>query len=221
MRRPSSPDPRGREGYVSLLAISFATGLALFGGALAVGLQAYLAAAADEAREIRTRIALESAVAAALGRLTAGQSAALEQPAEASGKPDILISLVSAKADSAADDLEVVRAALAQAGVEMTGSVDPSETPDMASLSRRLRLNAAAEDCLRRALTYGRAPAVRAEAVAISAIQGVSAGDQLDVRARLQTEDGERALWVRARFTGRADGWVVHDYRRLTGPFTC
>lgn len=221
MKRLSRPDPKGREGYVSLLAISFATGLALFGGALAVGLQAYLAAAADEAREIRTRIALESAVAGALGRLTAGQTTLLEQPVEASGEVGVLISLVSAKADPAADNPEVVRAVLAKAGVELTGAVDPSDTPDLASLSRRLRLDSAGEDCLRRVLTYGRAPAARADAVAMSAIQGVSAGDQLDVRASLRTADGERALWVRARFTGRADGWVVHDYRRLAGRFTC
>lgn len=197
--------------------MSFATGLAVFGGALAVGLQAYLAAAADEAREIRTRIALESAVAATLGGLTAGQAVPLEQPA---GSPDgvgILITLVSAKVDPAVDDPEHVQTALAKAGVGSTGAVDSSEAPDLATLSRRLRLSAAAEDCLRRALTYGRAPAARAEAAMIPAIQGVSAGDQVDVRA----SDGVQALWVRARFTGRADGWVVHDYRRLTGPFTC
>ncbi len=200
--------------------MAFATGLAVIGGALAVGLHNYLSAAADQTNEIRTRIALESAAAEVLGRLAGGEAVPLA-PSPNAGEPAVRVSLVSTKVDPAADAPGLVHAALTDAGVQPDGEGDPRAASGLAALSALWRLDAAGEDCLRRVLTYGRAPAPRADVVEPERLQGVSAGDQLDVRTSIRTAAGDRALWVRARFTGRADGWVVHDYRRLAGPFTC
>ena len=76
---------RGRDGYVSLLAMSFALGLALLGGGLSVGLQTYLRAAAREAGEALDRISLESAASEALGRIAAGE----EHPVTPSTRPSL------------------------------------------------------------------------------------------------------------------------------------
>ena len=198
--------------------MSFAFGLAVFGTALAVGLRTYLAAAADETGDIRERIAMESAAAAVLGELAAGASSG-SQPefAFGAGRQSVLMMLPGAKVDPGSD----AAATVAEAGrrVSLTIAPDVAATArGLVDLSRRLRLSAGEEDCLRRAFTYGRQGAPRIERP--ESLKGLvmRAGDQVDLR--IQSSTGP-VLWVRARFTGGATGWRLHDYRRLQEASAC
>lgn len=202
-----------------MLAMSFALGLAIFGGALAVGLKAYLAASVDETRDTRARIALESAAATVLGELAAGGELASETTtALDGGRQRILITLPGGKIDLASDAPAVVEAAARRHGFD----IDPvvaSTADGLAAVSTRQGLNATQEDCLRRAFTYGRGGAPRFELGQLADVQ-MRAGDQVDLRIHAEQRPGD-VLWIRARLTGAATGWRIHDYRQLRGVAAC
>jgi len=204
---------------VSLLAMSFTFGLAVFGGALAAGLHAYLTASAWEARDIRTRIALESAAATVLGGLAAGGpvTAEIETASDGSGQR-VSIMVPASRADLAEDAPETIAAAAKAVGLVL----DPSFTSrarGLAEVSAHHRLSAPQEDCLRQAFTYGRGGAPMMTARGLEGAR-LRAGDQVDLR--IQAADPARTvLWMRARFTGSETGWQVHDHRLLRGVTAC
>lgn len=198
--------------------MSFAFGLAVFGTAMAVGLRAYLSAAADEGRDIRIRIALESAAASALGELAAeGAAKPQYETAFAGDRQTVSVTLTGAKVDPAWDSAKVVADAARPVGLVL----DPdfaATAGGLANLSGHHRLNASREDCLRRVFTYGRGGAPRIEEPAAIGGLAIRAGEQVDLR--VQASSGP-VLWVRARFTGGDTGWRLHDYRRLHGVTAC
>ena len=228
MNRPRFPRARGRGGYVSLLAMSFAFGLAVFGTALAVALRAYLAASAAEQRDILDQITLESAAHDVLGRLAAGEVHSIK-PIQQAGmelnqrRVTVELSLPEGKQDLQGDPDRVVLDALNGYGREVAGKgrPAPSSFETLEGMSAAWRLSAKEEDCLRRVATVGRAPEVYRPEAAPGGGEGltrsVTAGDQVDIRASQVTSTGSRVLWIRARFTGAANRpWRIHDYRRLT-----
>lgn len=198
--------------------MSFAFGLALFGGALAVTLRAYLVAAADETQEIRARIALESAAATVLGELAAG--GAVKPHAEVGIDGDrrtVRVTIPGTKVDPARDS----PGAVAEAGRTAGLVVDPdfaATAGGLVEVSAHHRLNASREDCLRQVFTYGRGGAPLIDRSAPPEDLMVRAGDQVDLR--IQASSGP-VLWVRARFTGAETGWRLHDYRLLHGATPC
>lgn len=213
---------------MALLALSFAFGLAVLGGALATSVQSYLRAAAREQRQVLDRISLESAATEALGRFSAGEARSLGSTrlpdVTLNGRPiTLVISLPEGKRDPAMDGAATIRDALKTVGVADASAPLPPPGGSLAAL----RLPAAREDCLRRVLTYGRAPegfrdetAPSGAPVSQAAVQTFIAGDQVDLRASLPTaEGGERVLWLRARFGAQASpAWALHDYRNLLVP---
>jgi hypothetical protein len=209
-----------REGYVSLLAMSFAFGLAVFGTALAVGLRAYLAAAVSEEQTIRNRIRLESAAAAVLGELADGQSTPTTGQRTIGDRTiSLALSRPGTKLDLAGDEPAALLEALIRQGLGPEQGAAWRDARSLAEMSARLSLSTAEEDCLRRRFTYGRAPALIDEGAPPTPQAG--AGEQVDLRASLVGPQGDEVLWVRARFTGGRTGWKVHDYRRLRGAATC
>lgn len=202
--------------------MSFAFGLAVLGGALSVGLRSYLTTATRQERDIRATIALESAAADVLGRLAAGGQGASPNPKSGPVEVTLELSRPNAKVDLAADAGSLVRQTLDSDGLIDAGAPLPALDGGLAKASRVLGLNARQEDCLRRHATFGRAPAARVEGPAAGLPVGPAiAGDQIDVRASLKDGDRDEVLWLRVRFTGRETGWLVHDYRRLSGTATC
>jgi len=214
--------------------MSFAFGLALFGGALSVGLRAYLVAAATQQRDIVDRITLESAAHEVFGRLSAGEV----HPVRPSRLDDITLnarqvavelSLPEGKYDLADDPDPLVLGVLRDHGLG-AGSASraaPSSFASLETMSRGWHLAAAEEDCLRRLMTVGRAPEeLRPEAMpgdGESLARSIASGDQVDIRTSLQGRSGRRVLWMRARFSGNSmRPWQVHDFRLLaiTSPAT-
>lgn len=222
------PDRDHRKGYVSLLAMSFAFGLAVFGGALAVGLRAYLVAAATQQREILDRITLESAAHEVLGRLSAGQvhsirPSRLDDIALNSRQVSIDLSLPEGKYDLGTDPDSTVLGSLRDHGLGLAVGQKPvpSSFQSLEAMSRGWRMSAAEEDCLRQLITVGRAPEeFRPEAApgkGDALTRSIASGDQVDIRTSLEDRSGRRVLWMRARFSGYATRpWQVHDFRRLT-----
>jgi hypothetical protein len=208
--------------------MSFAFGLAVFGTALAIGLRAYLVASATQQRDILDRISLESAANDVLGRLAAGEVHSIKpsRPADVElnqRSAAIELSLPEGKHDLQGDADRTVLAALQRHGLAVLNErrAAPSSFESLLDMSRTWRLSAGQEDCLRRVETVGRAPEEFRPAAAPGDGEGltrtVTAGDQVDVRVSLSAPRATSVLWVRARFTGAADGpWRVHDYRRLS-----
>lgn len=193
--------------------MSFALGLAILAGGLSLGLRNYLTAAARQERSLRDLILLESAVAAELGEISAGGDLELSGATRSGATAvSVVLSLPAAKIDLAEDPDESIAH-----GAEALGlALDPAvarRASGLADLSRRLRLSAADEDCLRAVFTYGRGGAPRIEAADLPLATTLRAGDQVDVRAAIAQGP---VLWVRARFTGRETGWALHDHRRLS-----
>lgn len=218
------PTLRRRSGYVSLLAVSFAFGLATLGTAVAVSVRAYISASTGQEREILDRIALETGAFETLGHLAAGASVPATQTRTVNGRPVTLaLSLPGTKLDLGADPAVILTEALEQAGVLAKGGELPKPHPaDLAAFSQAMGLNADGEDCLRQGFTYGRAPAVRTIGSNLEEpVLGVRAGEQVDVRAQIDRGALQKVLWLRARFSGGESGWALHDYRRLQGHFGC
>lgn len=221
---------RGRKGYVSLLAMSFAFGLAVFGSALAVGLRAYLVASASEQRDILDRITLESAAHEMLGRLAAGEVHSIrpmqrDELGLNQRRVAIGLSLPEGKRDLKGDPDSEVLEVLQQHGLVSPNRAQPAPSvfETLESMSRAWRLSADKEDCLRQVATVGRAPEEFRPAAAaateddLDVTRTISAGDQVDLRVSLTASGVTRTLWIRARFTGATDSpWRFHDYRRLT-----
>ncbi len=224
LKTPRVLKDSAREGYVSLLAMSFAFGLAIFGTALAVALRAYLAATGAEEQTIRTRIALESASAAVLGEMVAGQpSAPIGLRQIGTRSLTVTLSRPDAKLDFEGDGSTALSEALARQGLAAAGDGSWRGARNLAEVSARLGLSAAEEDCLRRAFTFGRSPApLSPEAGSADPPLRLGAGDQLDLRASVSgARVRDEVLWLRVRFTGGETGWKVHDYRRLRGQVAC
>lgn len=202
--------------------MAFAVGLAIFGGALSTGLRAYLTTAAAEQRDILDRIALESAVNATLGQMVSDRESPIalvsEQPIN--GRV-VKIELASPafKYDLNGDDEEELMEALSAIAQSGKGRDTTNGIRTLDQLARTWRLSTQEEDCARRLVTAGRAPAARlSEDVSreeLIAVAGV--GDQLDLRASIISDRGERVMWVRARLTGQpAEPWRIQDYRVMS-----
>jgi len=200
--------------------MSFTVGLAIFASALATGLGSYIRAAATEERSIREDMVLESAAAAVLGRLAAGDTVATAGKSENGGRTiEVAVSPTSLRIDLATDDAETIRIAGVKAGFR----IDPNTaraSEGLAVLSAQMRLGPSAEDCLRRSFTYGRGGQPKSGAAASPATIRVQPGDQVDVRISTSSAPAT-VLWVRARFTDDETGWALHDYRRLRGVTPC
>lgn len=213
-----------------MLAMSFAFGLAVFGTALAVGLRSYLVAAATEQREILDRITLESATHDVLGRLSAGETHAIRPSrladVQLNGRSvGVGLSLPEGKHDPGIDSDATVLEALRNRGLleEAGRNSGPSSFDNLEAMSRGWQLSAVREDCLRAWITFGRSPEeFRSEAApgeGTGLTRTISSGDQVDVRAALDSGSGQRVLWMRVRFSGSAiRPWQVHDFRRLFIP---
>ena len=214
-------NPASREGYVSLLAMSLAFGLAVFGTALAVGLRAYLSASVAQERDIRTRIVLESAAAELLGQMAAGRTVPASQTVLGGRVVVLEVSQPMEKLDFIGDGDDVLVPALTEMGVGQFDRAILGRAADLTAVSQGLRLSAEKEDCLRRAFTYGRAPAPMETATTGVAAPGLAAGDQVDIRVSLRDRNTDRVLWIRARFSGRESGWALHDYRLIRGVASC
>lgn len=225
MNVPIARDGLKREGYVSLLAVSFAFGLAVFGSALAAGLGAYLSTAAREQRDVLDRITLESAANAALGQLAAGQSQSVRPTRLADvdlnrRQVSVEVSLPEGKYDLRDDTADDVIAAMQGRGFVLSSNHKALSAFDsLEAASRAWRLSADQEDCMRRGITLGRAPEAfypeAASGKGEDQLRTVVAGDQVDVRVALERAGRGRVLWLRARFNGGASAWSLHDYRRL------
>jgi hypothetical protein len=87
-----------------------------------------------------------------------------------------------------------------------------------------LGADAAAEDCLRRRLTIGRAGGATDPTPPVSALvpprEPLAAAALIDVRAETHDPEGRRVvLWRRVRFTGEPERpWLTHDWRELRLP---
>lgn len=210
--------------------MSFTVGLAILGGALTTGLLAYLGAASTEQRRTLDRISLESAAAAALGRIAAGEGVSLKPralpPVQLNGRTILIqTSLPEGKYDLRGDPEPLILEALEKHGFD-TFLPDPPADGGLETMSRAWGLSSSQEDCLRRFATLGRAPEEIRPDVVEEKLEGAftaMAGDQVDLRVELPTSPGAYVLWVRARFTGQSEGWKLHDYRalQLPGPSPC
>lgn len=202
--------------------MAFTIGLAILAGALTTGLLAYLSAANAEHRRTLDRISLESAAAAALGRMAAGEDMSL-RPAtlaalQLNGRTiTVQTSLPEGKYDLRGDPEPLVLEALKTHGLA-GGPLDAAAGGGLEAVSRAWRLSSGQEDCLRRFATLGRAPEEIRPDLVNGKLEGAfkaAAGDQVDLRAESPTPSGTRVLWVRARFAGQGEGWRLHDYRML------
>ncbi|WP_162938766.1 hypothetical protein [Brevundimonas naejangsanensis] len=207
---------------MTLLAVSFAFGLATLGAALAVSARSYLVSAASRERAILDRISLESVAAQTLADIAIKR----ERPSQALQLEPVLIngrlimveaSIPEIKVDLAMDDDEVIRSA-------MGGTKDHGEVfkgiSGMAAWASAAGLSTVEEDCIRRVATFGRAPETFAASLRLPEAPlnvRLERGDQVDVRAILKKGRADQVLWVRARFDNPQVAWRVHDYRKLDG----
>lgn len=209
-----------RSGYVTLLAVTFAFGLATLGTALAVSARSYLVSATSREQAILDRISLESVAAQTLADIAAQGERPLKTVRLAAvrinGRSIVTeLSIPEAKFDPAMDDEAIVRKAVPTLKPGTTSSGSGLET-----WSKTLGLSATAEDCVRRHVTFGRAPEPyinTAGAENTLSVGRIANGDQLDLRVEIAGEPMDRVLWVRARFAGHQKGWLIHDYRKLSG----
>lgn len=208
---------------MTLLAVSFAFGLATLGAALAVSARSYLASAASRERAILDRISLESAATQVLDDIAVRNERPLKsdelRELRINGRVIVAVTFVpEAKIDLGMDDGEAVTAALSGLARELP--VQGTPFVNLKTWSGTLGLSAAEEDCLRSRATLGRAP----ELMDSSLIEvdgpratALSAGDQIETRVYLASLGTGRALWQRSRFIGQGGRWVAHDYAMLRG----
>ena len=203
---------------MSLLAITFAFGLASLGTAVAVSVRTYLSAAVRQEHDILDRIALESATAQTLGEITATGRLPAGYPGPVTvGRVTLEWSLPSEKFDPAADSKPDISAEITASGVNSPAALltDALAAGTLAEASALLKLSARQEDALRRRLTFGRAPAPRLSDVP-QVNQVLSPGEQVDVRAAVMNDGRQRILWTRARLSSAGGQiWQVHDYRLI------
>jgi hypothetical protein len=202
--------------------MAFAVGLAIFGSALSTGLRAYLTTAAAEQRDILDRIALESAMNATLGQMVSNRESPVALVSEQSINGRVVkVELASPvfKYDLNGDDEEELMEALDPIAKSGKGRDTTNGIRTLDQLVRTWRLSTKEEDCARRRVTAGRAPAPRladdVSSAELIAVAGV--GDQLDLRASITSDRGELVMWVRARLTGQPTRpWRYQDYRILS-----
>lgn len=202
---------------MTLLAITFAFGLATLGATIAVSARSYLVSAASREQVILDRISLESVAMLALADIAQRGDRPLQpvrSPAVSTNGRSVLtdISIPETKVDLKMDDAETIRKVWP---VHSKGAL----SEDLATLeawSRAQKLSQAAEDCARVSLTLGRAPEPFHEILLtedVPLVSRLASGDQVDLRTHINGSNG-RVLWMRARFTGGR--WSLHDYRMLT-----
>lgn len=206
-----------RSGYVTLLAVTFAFGLATLGTALAVSARSYLASATSRERAILDRISLESVAAQTLADIAAKGERPLQplqlEAVRINGRLiTIELSIPEAKIDLAMDDEAMIRKSFrafrSRRAVSSVG---------LEAWARGASLSVSDEDCLRRGATFGRAPETLDETLDEGLpLATLAAGDQMDLRLQLDAGDMERVLWIRARFIGNGGAWRLHDYRALS-----
>ena len=218
------PGDAKRSGYVTLLAVTFAFGLATLGTALAVSTRSYLASATSRERAILDRISLESAAAQALSDVAVKGERPLRavqlQPVRFNGREVAAeLSVPERKIDLVMDDEEAIKQAIPAppSGIPVVGAGAPL---GLAIWMKAAGFSASAEDCLRRRVTFGRAPEALDETLGGGGEHDAAQlviGDQVDLRLNLDSGGSRPVLWVRARFAGGAGRpWRIHDYRRLT-----
>lgn len=202
--------------------MAFAVGLAIFGGALTTGLRAYVRTVANEQQQILDRISLESAVSERLGRLTASGGIGAEAASQLviNGRTvGLELSSPASKLDLNGDTDDALMQALAFLDRDAGYRATLSNIDTLDQLAREWRLGPDEEDCIRRAVTAGRAPGPfhkTEEGAPNDLVQAVSVGDQLDVRVAVASPASLRVGWFRARMTGQpAQPWRLQDYRVL------
>ncbi|MNU42131.1 hypothetical protein D3C71_308860 [compost metagenome] len=206
-----------RSGYVTLLAITFAFGLATLGATIAVSARSYLVSATAREHVILDRISLESVAMLALADIAQRGERPLQPvrlPAASINGRSIVtdISIPETKIDLKMDDAETIRKVWP---IHPKGAVYEG-LATLEAWSRSQNLSHAAEDCARFSLTFGRAPEPFHEILLTEdapLVSRLASGDQVDLRVHINGSNG-RVLWVRARLTG--ERWSLHDYRMLT-----
>ncbi len=214
--KPHNSDRALRRGYVSLLGMAYALGLATLAGTLTAGFINYVRVARAAEARLMADIRLESAVAEVMGRLVEGE--AVSDLNLENGEVTVLIQSPLAKIDPVIDPVADIEEELEGLSGREVPVDQLAAQPGLLAASRTLRLDVREEDCFRRHVTFGRAPAERYPDLDV---QTLRAGEQLDLRVSYTAGDRDEVLWVRARLTGDDQGWQLHDYRRLSGEATC
>ena len=196
--------------------MAYALGLATLAGTLTAGFINYVRVARVNEARLMADIRLESAASEVLGRLA--ETGMVAEVGTLANGVTILVQSPLAKIDPAMDGNDEVGGEIEIALGRKVQADDLAGQDGLAAASRVLRLNAQEEDCLRRHVTYGRAPAERYPDLEP---ERVAAGEQIDLRLGLRSGDRDEVLWVRARLTGDDHGWQFHDHRRLSGAATC
>lgn len=214
-----------REGYVSLLAVTFAFALATLGTVMVVSLRSYVARAAGQERALIDRISLDSAAVKILGELAAGGEhpiAPFTAPALTINGRSVVVetSLPEGKQDLAMDGADALIRDLDKAGLPNgIEALAGDKSRGLSDIARLAGLTADSEDCLRRRFTLGRAPEELEPLASVGSqskfTRRATPGDQVDLRAAIIRGEREDILWVRARFTGVGLAWKIHEDRRL------
>lgn len=207
-----------RPGYVTLLAVTFAFGLATLGTALAVSVRSYVTSATLRERAIVDRISLESAAAQTLAQIATHG----ERPLSAEHWPTVKfngrevgveVSTPDTKIDLGMDKEGLTRQVVQALALDRNAS---NEAKSLVAWVRDAGVSSEQEDCLRRKATYGRAPEVlRVLSAGETSSTVIAAGDQADLRLSIKRPLDTSILWVRARFTEMQGEWALHDYRNL------
>ena len=114
-----------------------------------------------------------------------------------------------------------------QAAAALTPAKPGQPRPQFTRFSDFIRAagaDAAAEDCLRRRLTIGRAAGVTDPTPPVTALvpprEPLAAAMLIDVRAETRDPEGRRVvLWRRVRYTAQPERpWLTHDWREMRLP---
>jgi hypothetical protein len=138
-------------------------------------------------------------------------------------KPDINKSAVAELTAVLADPGLSQRVAAALATPATQGAERP-QFRRFGDFIQALGADAAAEDCLRRRLTIGRAAGATHPTPPVNALvpprEPLVAPALFDVRAETRDPEGRRVvLWRRVRYTGKPERpWLTHDWREMRLP---
>jgi hypothetical protein len=196
--------------------MAYALGLATLASTLTAGFINYVRVARASEARLMADIRLESAASEVLGRLA--ETGLVAEANALTNDVTILIQSPLAQVDPTMDGEDGVGSDIAALLGREIPLEEMADQEGLVMASRAHRLSAREEDCLRRHVTYGRAPAERYPGLEP---ERISAGEQVDLRLALQSGNRDEVLWVRARLTGDEHGWQLHDYRRLSGAATC
>jgi hypothetical protein len=186
------------------------------------------------ASEVVTRTTLESAIEQGLYGLERDGAPAAGEWTDRASLNGLDVTLTFApthyKPDINKTAATELTAALADRGLSqrvaaaLTPAKPGEERPQFNRFSdfiRALGGDAAAEDCLRRRLTIGRAGGATDPTPPVTALvpprEPLAPAALIDVRAETHDPEGRRVvLWRRVRFTGKPERpWLTHDWREL------